>query len=58
MSYMFEGCSSLEYIDLSSFDATNAKNLSSMFSGCSALKKENVKISNYAKNILYELIKY
>jgi len=26
-----------------------------MFDGCSSLKKENVKINNFGKNLLYEI---
>jgi len=32
------GCSSLKSIDLSSFNTTNANDMSHMFSGCSSLK--------------------
>ena len=52
---MFDGCSSLQSIDLSSFNTTNVKNMSSMFFQCSSLKKENVKISSYGKKILDQL---
>ena len=54
MSRMFSGCSSLQSINLSSFNTTNVKDMSFMFFGCSSLKKENVKISNYGKKILDE----
>ena len=37
MSSMFEGCSSLTSIDLSSFDTRNLINMSSMIEGCSSL---------------------
>ena len=36
--YMFWGCSSLESIDLSSFNTTNVKDMQFMFYGCSSLK--------------------
>ena len=36
--YMFRGCSSLESIDLSSFNTTNLQNIGNMFSRCSSLK--------------------
>ena len=36
--YMFWGCSSLESIDLSSFNTTNVKDMSYMFYECSSLK--------------------
>ena len=35
---MFARCSSLESIDLSSFNTTNVKDMSYMFNGCSSLK--------------------
>ena len=37
-SYMFSECSSLNSIDLSSFNTTNVNNMSFMFDGCSSLK--------------------
>ena len=37
-AYMFSDCSSLQSIDLSSFNTTNVKNMSSMFLGCSSLR--------------------
>jgi len=37
-SYMFYDCSSLNSIDLSSFNATNINDMSNMISGCSSLK--------------------
>ena len=55
MSGMFYGCSSLQSINLSSFNTNNVKYMSRMFEGCFSLKKENVKISNYGKKILDEL---
>ena len=55
MSGMFYGCSSLQSIDLSSFNTTNVEDMGCMFYGCSSLKKENIKISSYGKNILDEL---
>ena len=54
-TYMFYECSSLQSINLSSFNTTNVENMSSMFFGCSSLKKENVKINNYGKRILDKL---
>jgi surface protein len=54
MREMFYGCSSLQSINLSSFNTTNVENMSGMFLGCSSLKKENVKISNNGKRILDE----
>ena len=55
MHGMFYRCSSLQSIDLSSFNTNNVKDMSCMFSFCSSLKKENVKISNYGKKILDQL---
>ena len=54
---MFYGCSSLQSINLSSFNTTNVEDMSYMFRGCSSLTKENVKINNYGKKIMSE-IKY
>ena len=54
-TYMFYKCSSLQSIDLSSFNTTNVEDMSMMFYDCSSLKKENVKISSYGKKILDEL---
>ena len=54
---MFYECSSLQSIDLSSFNTTNVENMYSMFEGCFSLKKENVKINEYGKKLLNE-IKY
>ena len=38
MCSMFEGCRSLETLDLSSFDTSNVIDMAFMFSGCSSLK--------------------
>ena len=54
MSEMFYGCSSLQSINLSTFNTTNVETMICMFYGCSSLKKENVKISNYGKRVLDE----
>ena len=54
-TYMFWECSSLQSINLSSFNTTNVKDMSLMFSDCSSLKKENVKIGSYGEKILNEL---
>ena len=51
---MFLGCSSLQSIDLSSFNTTNVKDMRSMFFGCSSLKKKNVKISECGKKLFDE----
>ena len=37
MRYMFNGCSTLETLDLSNFDTKNVTNMEYMFKGCSAL---------------------
>ena len=37
MASMFDGCSKLAYVDVSSFDVTNVTNTSHMFAGCSNL---------------------
>ena len=52
---MFYGCSSLQSIDLSSFNTTNVKDMNWMFDGCSSLKKRNVKIGKYRKKLLDEV---
>ena len=54
-NHMFSGCSSLQSINLSSFNTTNVKDMRCMFYGCSSLKKENVKIGSYGEKILNEL---
>ena len=49
MSFMFYGCSSLEYLDIKIFDTFNVINMYRMFNGCSELKKldiNNFKTSN------------
>ena len=38
-SYMFVGCSSLETLDLTSFDTNSIMSMISMFEGCSSLKQ-------------------
>ena len=38
MSAMFHRCSSLQSINLSSFNTTNVKDMSYMFYGCSSLQ--------------------
>lgn len=38
MSYMFDGCSELTKLNISSFDTKNVKNMSGMFSGCAKLE--------------------
>ena len=37
MQSMFSGCSSLQSLDLSSFNTTSVTNMNSMFTGCSSL---------------------
>ena len=55
MSCIFYDCSSLNSIDLSSFNTTNVNDMSDMFAGCSSLKKENIKIKNKNDKILNQL---
>ena len=55
MYCMFKGCSSLQSIDLSSFNTINVNNMDWMFYGCSSLKKENVKINKSESKILSQL---
>ena len=55
--HMFNGCSSLKSIDLSSFNTTNVENMSSMFFGCSSLKRENIKINNKDDKLLSQIKK-
>ena len=57
MSGMFESCSSLESIDLSSFNTTNVNDTSNLFYGCSSLRKERVKINNSESKIINKLKK-
>ena len=58
MSFMFKECSSLQSIDLTSFNISNVKNVSYIFSNCSSLKKENIKIKNSDKRILFQSMNY
>ena len=39
MSYMFSGCNSLEYLDLTNFDTSNVEYMEGMFCGCLQLKE-------------------
>ena len=41
---MFYECSSVQSIDLSSFNATNVNNMDGIFLVCSSLKNESIKI--------------
>ena len=45
-SHMFYYCSSLQSIDLSSFNTTNVKDMSWMFDGCSSLQSINLSSFN------------
>ena len=49
---MFSECSSLESIDLSSFNTNNVNDMICIFSGCSTLKKDNVRVNKFEKKIL------
>ena len=42
MRYMFNGCSSLEELNLSYFNTDNVINMGWMFYGCSSLKELNL----------------
>jgi surface protein len=55
MRSMFEECSSLKKLNLSSFDITNVKDMTNIFYGCSSLKKNSIKINNSSKKLLGEL---
>ena len=44
MRYMFSGCSSLQSLDLSSFNTASVTDMNSMFSGCSVL--ENIYVGD------------
>ena len=46
MRLMFNGCSSLQSIDLSSFNTTNVNDMSFMFSECSSLISINLSSFN------------
>ena len=48
-SFMFYGCSSLQSINLSSFNTTNVNNISYMFCGCSSLQSINLSSFNTTK---------
>ena len=45
-NHMFSGCSSLQSLNLSSFNTTNVKDMSFMFSGCSSLQSFNLSSFN------------
>jgi len=46
---MFDGCSNLTNINLSSFDTKNVTNMGSIFSGCSNLTNINLSSFNTKK---------
>ena len=53
MTYMFNNCSELEYLDLSNFDTSNVTDISymsHMFDGCNKLKEIKGK-EKFNKNI-------
>ena len=52
MYSMFYRCSSLESIDLSSFNTKNVSNMLGMFCGCSSLKSIDLSSFN-TKNVTY-----
>jgi len=47
-NYMFHECSSLQLIDLSSFNTSNVNNMSNMFDGCSSLESIDLTSFNTA----------
>jgi len=52
MSNMFEGCSSLQSLDLSNFNTENVEDMSNMFEGCSSLR--SLDLSNFnTENVEY-----
>ena len=59
MSNMFSGCTSLEFLDLSSFDTTNVQFMNYLFNNCYSLDKEKVKINDdKGEKLLFELYKW
>ena len=59
MTDMFQNCSSLEELDLSSFNMENVLYIGSMFSGCTNLKKIDLRNSafnsaTYYSNMFYK----
>ena len=59
MSNMFYGCTSLQSLDLSSFDTTNVKFMNYIFLQCNSLDKEKVKINDdKGEKLLFELYKW
>lgn len=51
MSNMFDGCSSLTTLDLSTWDTSNVTNMTNMFNGCSSLESLGVSTWNTSKVI-------
>ena len=47
LGQMFEGCKSLTYLDLRSFDLMEVQNVASMFSGCSGLEEVILGINQF-----------
>ena len=45
MEYMFNGCSSLQELNISNFRVNNVKIMNDMFNGCASLKELN--LSNF-----------
>ena len=46
MSFMFNGCSSLEYINLSSFNTNKVNNMRAMLCPCSSIKSLDISSFN------------
>jgi len=53
MKWMFRGCSSLKYLDLSSFETSQVTNMYQMFEGCSSL--ESIDLSNFNSSNVTEM---
>ena len=51
MNSMFYGCSSLNNLDLSSFDTKQVTQIFCMFYGCSSLERLNISSFNISNNI-------
>ena len=58
MEAMFYNYSSLESIDLSSFNTSNVIDMTLMFSNCSSLKKDNIILNNKDDKIIKQIERY
>ena len=50
---MFEGCSSLIYLDISNFNTSQVASFNGMFSGCESL--ESLNLSNFDTSNAYDM---